>query len=143
MHHVAIMNRSWKLIPKILSGEKTIESRWYKTKRIPWNSVKNGDTIFFKDSGDLVTLQATVGRVIQIEDYTQQQLRFILKKYGGSPGICFSKPRLAYAWAKDKNYAILIFLKDPRPVKPFQITKAGFGSGCAWITVKNIKEIII
>ncbi|MEI7477466.1 MAG: hypothetical protein WCJ81_02865 [bacterium] len=39
MDHVAIMKKSRKLIPKIVSGEKTIESRWYQTKRAPWNTV--------------------------------------------------------------------------------------------------------
>lgn len=52
MHHVAIMKPSWKLIPKILSGEKTIESRWYQTRRAPWNGIAAGDVVYFKDSGE-------------------------------------------------------------------------------------------
>jgi ASC-1-like (ASCH) protein len=70
MHHVAIMNKSWKLIPKILSGEKTIESRWYHTKRSPWNIVSQEDTVFFKDSGSNITASAKVARVIQYEHYS-------------------------------------------------------------------------
>lgn len=31
MEHVAIMRKSWGLTDKILSGQKKIESRWYKT----------------------------------------------------------------------------------------------------------------
>jgi len=42
MDHVAIMKRSWGLIPKILSGEKTIESRWYKKRIPPWNRISKG-----------------------------------------------------------------------------------------------------
>ena len=33
MEHVAIMKKSWGLIEKILSEEKTAESHWYKTKQ--------------------------------------------------------------------------------------------------------------
>ena len=54
MHHVAIMNKSWNLIPKIISGEKSIESRWYQTKRTPWDKIKAGDKIFFKNSGEAI-----------------------------------------------------------------------------------------
>lgn len=34
MEHVAIMKKSWGLTRKILSGEKTIESRWYRFRRL-------------------------------------------------------------------------------------------------------------
>ncbi len=41
MKHVATMNKRFgDLIPKILSGEKEIESRWSKNKIAPWNRVK-------------------------------------------------------------------------------------------------------
>jgi len=39
MDHVAIMNKKWKLIDSIIVGQKTIESRWYKFKRDPWNEI--------------------------------------------------------------------------------------------------------
>lgn len=44
---------------------------------------------------------------------------------------------------KDKNYCLLIFLKNPREINYFDISKKGFGAMSAWITVKNIKEIKI
>ena len=40
MDHLAIMNPKRKLIPKILSGEKTIESRRYMMKVAPRNKIK-------------------------------------------------------------------------------------------------------
>ena len=55
MDHVAIMNKRWKLIPKILDGSKTIESRWYVNKIKPWNSIKEDDKIYFKNSGEPIT----------------------------------------------------------------------------------------
>jgi len=30
MQHIAIMKKSWRLTEKILAGEKTLETRWYK-----------------------------------------------------------------------------------------------------------------
>ena len=36
---------------------------------------------------------------------------------------------------------MLIFLKSPVEIKPFEISKAGFGAMSAWITVDNILKI--
>lgn len=41
MDHLAIMNPKRKLIPKILSGEKKIESRWYMMRVAPWDKIKS------------------------------------------------------------------------------------------------------
>ena len=43
MEHLAIMKKSWNLTKKILSSEKKIESRWYKSKYPPWNKIKEGE----------------------------------------------------------------------------------------------------
>ena len=58
MDHVATMRKSWEFLPKILSGEKTIESRWLKNKSVPWGRVCIGDTIYFKNTGEPVTAKA-------------------------------------------------------------------------------------
>jgi len=42
---------------------------------------------------------------------------------------------------KDKNYCILIFLKNPIGIKPFEIDKTGFGAMSAWIIAKNISKV--
>lgn len=142
MHHIAIMKPSWKLIPKIVSGHKTIESRWYKNKSAPWNRITSGDTVWFKNSGGPVTARATVSRVIQIEDPTSVKLQIAAKRYGGCPGICFtSSPEEISAWLAGKKYGILIFLRDPISVKPFDIDKTGFGNACAWMVVKHIRDV--
>lgn len=64
MDHVAIMKKSWNLTAKILSGEKKIESRWYLTRRKPWDCIKKGEVIYFKNSGESVNLKAIVKKVI-------------------------------------------------------------------------------
>ena len=42
---------------------------------------------------------------------------------------------------KDKKYCILIFIKNPREIKPFNINKKGFGMMSAWICVDNVDEL--
>jgi len=147
MNHIAIMKKSWELLPKILSGEKTIESRWYKTRREAFGKVKTGDTVYFKDSGEPVGLKAKVKKVLEFENLTPQKVKEILKKYGGNPsaggGIGLGDFNYFYNWAKNKKYCVLIFLKNQRKVKLFNIDKKGFGSPRAWLSVKNINQIKI
>ena len=140
MDHVAIMKKSWGLIPKIVSGEKAIESRWYQQKRAPWNKITAGDTIFFKNSGEAVSTSATVERVLQFVIDGTQSIVPIIEKYGKK--ICLLNPDPAQ-WNKVPKYCILVELKNPQKIKPFHINKKGFGSACAWLTIDNINKIRI
>jgi len=138
MEHLAIMNKSWKLIPKILAGEKTIESRWYKAKFPPWDKIKRGDTVYFKNSGEPVTARAKVSNVIQFENLSPKIITNIVKKYGKA--ICLQDANYK-KWVNGKKYCILIFLKNPEKIQPFNINKAGYGMSAAWITVDNMNKI--
>ena len=139
MDHVAIMNKSWQLIPKIISGEKTIESRWYQTKRTPWDRIFNGDTIYFKNSGEMIIAKASVSDVKQFECDNLDAAQKIVNKYGKN--ICLVNTDVK-SWGSLPKYCILIRLNNPQIIKiPFQINKKGFGSATAWLTVKDISQI--
>ena len=139
MEHVAIMKKSWKLIDRIVSGEKTIESRWYQHRRDPYHKIKSGDVVYFKDSGEPVTAKADVERVLEFSDLTPTQIDSILIKYG--KGILVEYTKNLYKNYEGKNYCILIFLKNPKYIKPFSIDKTGYGSTSAWLCVNNISKI--
>lgn len=141
MEHVAIMKKSWGLTKKILTREKTIESRWYKNKSAPWNKIKPGELIYFKDSGNPITLKTTVKKIIQIENLTPKKVKEILNKYAKDDGITKKEIQKFYKLFKDKKYCILIFLKNPKKIKPFNINKSGFGIMSAWISIKNVNKI--
>lgn len=141
MEHVAIMKKSWGLTKKILSGEKKIESRWYKVKCAPWNRIKSGEIVYFKNSGEPITLKTEVAEVIQFSDLTPEKVKGILNKYGQELGI--NKTPEFFEVFKNKKYCILIFLKNVQKVKPFDIDKTGFGLMSAWISVENIDKIRI
>lgn len=78
MDHVAIMKKSWGFLPVILSGEKTIESRWYLNRAVPWGRINAGDRVYFKDSGQPVSAVAHVAKVLQFENVTPRRIRDIL-----------------------------------------------------------------
>lgn len=140
MEHIAIMKKSWGLIPKILSGEKRVESRWYKFKYAPWDKIKPGERVYFKDSGEPIGLKTEVDRVIQFLDLTQEKVKEILYEYGKDDGI-HNKITEFFELFKNKKYCILIFLKNPQKIKPFEIDKSGFGIMSAWISVPDINKI--
>ncbi len=141
MDHVAIMRKSWGLLPKILNGTKTIESRWYTHKCAPWNKIKKGNTIYFKNSGEKVTVKAGIGGVKQFENLTSVKVGQILTKYGQKDGIGMPDLSKFHKLFKNKRYCILVFLKNPKRIKPFEINKKGFGAMSAWICVNSIEEI--
>ena len=80
MDHLAILDKKRKLLQKIISGEKTIESRWYKTKRTPWNNIKQGDMIYFKDCGELITAKAKVETTLFFDDLNKEKVEEFRKK---------------------------------------------------------------
>ena len=141
MEHLAIMRKSWGLTQKILNGQKKIESRWYSVKYKPWNSIKEGETVYFKDSGEPVKIKAEVEKVMQFTDLIPKRVKEILDEYGSGDGLEKEKISEFFERFKDKKYCMLIFLKNPQKVKPFEIDKTGFGAMSAWITIDDISRI--
>ncbi len=141
MDHLAIMSKKEKYIEKILSGEKTIESRWYVNRIAPWNKIKEGETVWFKNSGEKVTARADVNKVLQFDNLTPSKILEILKLYGKEIGFKEDKYK---EWAENsikKHYCILVFLSNPKLIEPFSINKAGFGVSNAWISMDNINKL--
>jgi ASC-1-like (ASCH) protein len=143
MHHIAIMRTSWGLTPKIQAGQKTIESRWYKNRAAPWDKIRAGDTVFFKDAGKPVTLQAAVAKVLQLDDLTPMRVQTLLETYGPADGLTPADLPQYYERFKDKRYCLLIFLTEVRAVAPFYITKARFGAMASWITTPSVQRLRI
>lgn len=95
MDHVAIMKKSWGLIPKIK----------------------------------------------EFENLTPKSVRKILEKYGGEDDISVSNLERTIKWARKKRYCTLIYLKNPKEIKPFNVDKTGFGAAAAWLCVGKINRI--
>ncbi len=141
MDHLAIMRKSWGLTSKILAGEKTAESRWHESKRKPWDRIRPGDTMYFKDSGEPVTIKASVTNVLQFEDLDPAKTEEILEKYGSKYlGIGEMTPETR-SRIYGKRYCIIVFFRDAGRIEPFRIDKKGFGTMSAWISIDDINRI--
>ncbi len=137
MYHLAVLKKKW--LEKILSGEKTIESRWYKQRRTPYQKIEKGDIIYLKESGKPVTAKALVQEALFFDTLTEDKLKYILKKYGKQ--ICMTLeaiPKLL-----EKKYCTLVFLQNIEKIQPFKINKQGYGIQAAWITLENIEKLRI
>ena len=141
MDHVAIMKKSWGLIPKILNKTKIAESRWYKNKVAPWNKIKSGDNLYFKNSGEPVIVKARVTRVVQYAISSNKEALEIINKHAEQDLGLKEIPDEILEYIKNKNYAIFVFFDSVERIKPFDINKAGFGAMAAWITINNINKI--
>jgi hypothetical protein len=141
MDHVAIMNKSLGFLEKILKREKIIESRWYSSKRSPWDRISRGDTVYFKNSGEQVIAKSKVSKVLQFENLDPEKVKKILVEFGSSIGISEAEYLIFFNLFKDKKYCILIFLDNVQEMTHFQIDKKGFGMQSAWITIDNINQI--
>jgi ASC-1-like (ASCH) protein len=141
MYHIAIMQKTWGLTEKIVTGQKTIESRWYNVKYAPWGRISPGDTIFFKNSSEPVTIQAEVEKVLYFSDLTPDRVHTILEQYSKDIGIEEPDIPKFFVMFKHKRYCILIYLKHAQHIPPFEINKQGFGAMSSWICVEHISKI--
>ncbi|MCG2809526.1 MAG: hypothetical protein L6275_04285 [Candidatus Portnoybacteria bacterium] len=139
MEHLAIMKKSLGCLEKIISGEKVIETRWYNSRRSPWNKIKKGDFVYFQNSGSAVAVKSKVKKVIQYDDLNPNKIQGILSEFGKDIGI--QDLKTFFKEIKSKRYCILIFLENIKEISPFFIDKTGFGLMSAWISIDSINQI--
>jgi hypothetical protein len=70
-----------------------------------------------------------------------QKVSEILDEYGKDDGIEKDKIKKFFELFKNKKYCLLIFLRNPKKIEPFEIDKTGFGMMSAWLSVENIDRI--
>ncbi len=148
MDHVAILRKAViskkdNLLQDILSGSKTIESRWYVNKVSPWNKIKKGDVVYFKESGSFVVACSEVSKVLQFENLNEGLVREIIQTYGSklAPSATTEDLKKWRGNLDKKRYCILIFLSNVQKVTPFSIDKTGYGISSAWLAVGNIDSV--
>jgi len=116
--HLAIFVGS--AIDDILSGKKTIESRFSLGRVLPYGQVSKDDVILLKKSGGEVFGQVIVDNVLYYDNLTKESIKILRKEY--DRGLCTSDD---YWFSKSKSrFGTLIFLKNPeRFLSPIKIHK--------------------
>lgn len=125
-YHLVILKKPY--LDAILTGRKTIESRFTRTRRAAFGQVSVGDKLFLKVSSGPVCAAAAVQVVKNFENLTPKQIIEIKQQYNQQ--ICGSDE---YWQSKmDCKFGFLIWLEDIRPIKPVQINKKDWR---AWVVL--------
>lgn len=128
MQHIAILKQPF--FDMVLSGEKTIESRWSMVKVAPYKKVSVGDKILLKETGKDVTAIANVKKV-QFYELTPEIVEDIRIKYGKQIGTDKFED---WKSTLQKKYCTLIWLDEVTPVAPVKVKRS---NGAGWIVLKD------
>lgn len=128
MEHLVILKQ--KYFEMVLSGEKTIESRWSMNKCAPYEKVGVGDTIWLKETGKDVTVCATAGRV-EFFELTPEIVDQIRIEHGKEIGTDKFED---WQGTLHKKYCSLIWLEDVKRVDPIKVKRS---NGAGWIVLKD------
>jgi dephospho-CoA kinase/ASC-1-like (ASCH) protein len=127
--HLAVMVQPY--LSRILSGEKTIESRFSINMIAPFNRIKKGDIVVLKKSGDSVVALFEAGNIECFELNSRNDLIKIKEKYNDRLMIedIFWEEKIS------SRYATLIDIQELLLLQPFKINKT---SRTAWMTIGPI-----
>lgn len=128
MKHIVILKK--KYFDMILSGKKTIESRFSLNKSAPYGKVNVGDELLLKVTGGDVTAVAKVKAVEYYELYPEL-VNKIRVRYGKEIG---STKLSEWMDTMTKNYCTLVWFEDVKQIDPISV-KRSCGSG--WIIIND------
>ena len=80
MKHLAIFKGDSAQL--ILTGKKTIESRFSRKKSVPFLQISKGDLVYIKPSGKDIIGQFRVKKVIFYDGLEEKDVKEIKEKYG-------------------------------------------------------------
>jgi ASC-1-like (ASCH) protein len=126
--HLVILKRPY--LDAILTGRKTIESRFMRTSRAPFGKISPGDKLFFKITSGPVCATARVQKVMSFDNLTQKRLRQIRRTYNDRI-IAHDQ-----YWTDKSNCkrGVLIWLDHIKPIEPVWIDKKDWR---AWVVLTS------
>lgn len=118
--HLAIMDKP--TIEAILSGRKTIETRFSQAKIVPFGMVGVGDLVYMKPPGSEVIGQFRVKKVFSFEGLDLSDLKYLREKYGKE----IAAEEEYWEKKKGSKFATLIFIGESERfiTSPIKIKKS-------------------
>jgi ASC-1-like (ASCH) protein len=129
--HLVILKEPY--LEAILSGQKTIESRFSRTRRGPFGQVRPGDKLFLKVISGSVRAIGAVLAVKKFENLTPKRIVELKKRYNRQ--ICGSEE---YWQSKaDCKFGVLVWLEKVKAIKPVRIDKSDWR---AWVVLTRRED---
>lgn len=124
--HLVILKRPY--LDAILTGRKTIESRFMKTKCAPLGKIATGDRLFFKVSSGPVCATGRAGKVMDFENLTPKRIERMKRTYNDR--IVGSEEY----WAKKRGckFGVLVWFEEAKAIEPVWIDKKDWR---AWVVL--------
>jgi len=107
--HIAILKP--RFLNMILDGAKTVESRFTKTDRPPFNQVTPGEAIHLKQSGGPFAAVAEAGRVWSKHATDERELRRVFDRFADRVGV----DATYWPLVRGKPFVTMIELKVVQP----------------------------
>lgn len=108
---MAIMKKP--TIEAILSGKKTVETRFSKHKILPFEAISVGDIVYMKPPGEDIIGQFRVKKVFFYGGLTREDVKKIFSDYGKGINTGDSKMDSQYQKEKEESYfGTLIFISE-------------------------------
>jgi len=117
--HIAILAK--KYLNLILSKDKTIESRFSVTRRMPYNRVKHGDIVLLKETGGLILGMGFVSGV-EFMDFRNDNVSLDRIKQQYANALQIDDDGYWDKYSKS-SYGTLIHLDHVRPITPMKFSK--------------------
>lgn len=128
--HLAVFRQPY--LDKILSGEKTIESRFSRSRSVPFEKIQTGNIILLKETAGPICAIAVAASIRSFGPLGSGEAEHIMEVYQAALQLDHD-----FRTAKQNSlYATLITLKDVFPIKPIQIRKA---DRRPWVVLKENK----
>lgn len=131
--HLAIVNKL--SIEAILSGTKTIETRFSQKRISPFGDVSTGDVVYMKLSGGDIEGQFRVKKVFSFENLEPKDIEEIFEKYGPQISVGNKLEDEKYKQEKkNSSFGTLIFISESERfiTSPIKIKKSDMRG---WIVI--------
>lgn len=126
--HLAILTQPY--LDKIISKDKTIESRFSKPRIAPFQRVQKGDVIFLKQAAGPLLAITLVSEVRFFGPLEEGEIENIFEEYRDGLALeqDFTETKL------DSKYGTLIFLSSVTAIQPIPVAKT---DRRAWIVLSS------
>jgi hypothetical protein len=127
--HLAVLTKPY--LEKIITGQKTIESRFSKSRTPPFDRVQKDDIVFLKEVSGPIHAIALTSQVLFFGPLKPGEAEYIMESYqeGLQLDSDFQKSK------QDSHYATLISLGRILPIKPIQLIKL---DRRPWVILKDV-----
>ena len=129
--HLVILKRPY--LDLILTGRKTVESRFMRTKAPPFGRVNSGDRLFFKQSSGPVCAVASAGCVRFFDDLTAEKMAELKDRYNH---LIRAADEYWQAMAGSRA-GLLVWLRDVKKIEPVRIDKKDWRG---WVVLTEQKN---